>query len=209
MADYAPQVDKSHYGTGYRSRDRWLSYFYQLKLMRSLSPATVLEIGPGEGVVTDTLRKDGVQVVTCDIAEDLHPDIVGSITALPCKDGEFDVVLAAEVLEHIRFEDVPQALRELARVSSKHVVVSLPHPGQVLLSAVFKLPFLSWHSLRLQIPFFWKTHAFNGEHYWELGKKGYPVSRFIACAKEAGLVLKQSVKYADDPVHRFFIFSHE
>lgn len=205
MADYTPQVDKSHYGRSYRSKDRWLSYFYQLALVRSQAPASVLEVGPGEGVVTDALRKDGIRVVTCDIAEDLKPDIIGSIVALPCKDGEFEMTLAAEVLEHIRFEDVAVALRELGRVSTRRVVVSLPHPGWVF-SLEIKLPILPRLTLLFQIPFFWQEHRFNGEHYWELGKKGYPVRRFVACAKDAGLRLISTHKHADDPVHRLFVF---
>jgi ubiquinone/menaquinone biosynthesis C-methylase UbiE len=206
MTDYAPQVDKSHYGAKYRGRDRWLSYFYQLALVRSVAPKSALEIGPGEGIVTATLRKDGVRVVTCDIAEDLQPDVVGSVVALPFKDEEFELSIAAEVLEHIRFEDVPQALKELRRVSSKYVVVSLPHPGWVF-SLSFKLPLLPYLSLFFQIPFFWQEHKFNGEHYWELGKRGYPASRFAAAAQAAGLELVRAQKHIDDPVHRLFIFS--
>jgi len=208
MTDYVPQVDKTHYGAKYRGRDRWLSYYYQLELVRSCAPASVLEVGPGEGVVTENLRRDGVRVVTCDIAEDLHPDVVGSIVALPCKDGEFEVSLAAEVLEHIKFDDVPQALHELRRVSTKHVVISLPHPGWVFSLSV-KLPLLPYLTFFFQIPFFWQTHRFNGEHYWELGKRGYPVKRFVDCARTQGLALVQSVKYSDDPVHRLFVFSKD
>ena len=205
MANYTPQVDKSHYGRSYRSKDRWLSYLHQLNMVRSCNPASVLEVGPGEGIVTDNLRKDGVRVVTCDIAEDLHPDVVGSITALPFVDGEFELALAAEVLEHIRFEDVPQALKELARASTKHVVVSLPHPGWVF-SLTLKLPLLPYFNIFFQIPFFWREHQFNGEHYWELGKKGYPTKRFVAAANEAGLKLVRTQKHIDDPVHRLFVF---
>ncbi len=205
MADYTPQVDKSHYGRSYRSRDRWLSYYHQLSEVRSCSPSSVLEVGPGEGIVTEALRRDGVRVVTCDIAEDLHPDRVGSIVALPSTDGEFDLALAAEVLEHIRFDDVPQALKELRRVSALHVVVSLPHPGWVFSLSV-KLPLLPYLNIFFQIPFFWQTHIFNGEHYWELGKKGYPVSRFVAVAHNAGLTLVRTQKHIDDPVHRLFLF---
>ena len=85
-------------------------------------------------------------------------------------------------------------------------MISIPHPGYVF-SLSFKLPLLPKIDLLLQVPFFWKTHVFNGEHYWELGKKGYPVKKFLACAKEANLTLVSYKKYADDPGHRFFVFS--
>ena len=204
---YAPQVDSGHYeGKAYRSQERWDSYWHQLELVRQQNPQTVLEVGLGEGVVARELKRKGIRVTTVDIAADLHPDVVGSVTALPFGKDEFDVVLAAEILEHIRFEDVPQALSEIARVARTRAVISLPHPGYVF-SFVFKLPLLPRTRLLLKIPFFWKTHVFNGEHYWELGKRGFPLSHFLALAQRAGLRLIETNVYADDPAHRFFVFS--
>ena len=203
---YEKQVDQSHYeGAAYRSGERWVSYYHQLALVRSANIQTLLEVGVGEGIVARELRNTGVMVTTVDIAEDLHPDVVGSVTALPFPDNEFDAVLAAEILEHIRFDDVPQALGEIARVASKYAIISLPHPGYVF-SISYKLPLFPKIELLGQIPFFWKLHVFNGEHYWELGKKGFPVSRFIAEAKKAGLDLVTIEKHVDDPGHRFFLF---
>ena len=203
---YEQQVDKSHYeGAAYRSGERWSSYWHQLALVYAAAPKTLLEVGVGQGIVARELRQSGVMVTTVDIAEDLAPDVVGSVTALPFPDNSFDAVLAAEILEHIRFEDVPQALSEIARVARDSAIISLPHPGYVF-SIQYKLPLLPRIELFGQIPFFWQEHRFNGEHYWELGKKGYPVSRFVACAREAGLELIELQKHADDPAHRFFHF---
>jgi ubiquinone/menaquinone biosynthesis C-methylase UbiE len=203
---YEPQVASGHYErASYRSQDRWDSYWHQLDLIREVNPKTVLEVGLGEGVVADHLKRKGIAVTTVDIAADLHPDVVGSVTELPFKAGAFDVVLAAEILEHIRFDDVPKALSEIARVARTHAVISLPHPGYVF-SFVFKLPLLPRIPLFFKIPFFWQTHTFNGEHYWELGKRTYSVDRFLRIARRAGLSLRQSYSYADDPSHRFFLF---
>lgn len=205
--NYDPQVTDSHYkGPAYRSQERWNSYFHQLTLVRKVKPADVLEIGHGEGVVSSALTRDGIHVTTVDIAPDLHPDIIASVTDLPLEAGAFDTVLAAEILEHIRFEDVPKALSEIRRVARRYVIISLPHPGFVF-SLAFKLPLIPRVALLLQVPFFWKTHIFEGEHYWELGKRGFPVSRFLRCARSAGLRLESSEKHADDPAHRFFLFS--
>ncbi len=206
MTEYSPQVSVAHYAHGsYRGKDRWLSYWYQLGLVRRAAPASMLEIGPGEGIVTDALRKEGVAVTTCDIAPDLKPDVVGSITALPFPDNAFDVTLAAEVLEHIRFEDVPLALQELKRVARTHVVVGLPHAGYTF-AFEWKVPLLPRTQVLLKIPFFWKTHLFNGEHYWELGKKSFSVKRFVRTAADAGLKLEIEQRFPDDPAHRFFLF---
>jgi ubiquinone/menaquinone biosynthesis C-methylase UbiE len=203
---HMPQVDKSHYmGAAYRSSERWMSYFHQLELVRMTHANRVLEVGVGSGVLARELRSRGVHVVTLDIADDLKPDMVGSVTGIPAEDASFDVASAFEVLEHMPFEDSVQALRELGRVSKSYVVVSIPHPGWVF-SIVYKLPLFPKIELFAQIPFFWKRFQFNGEHYWELGTKGYPIARFVAAAREAGLELVSFEKYADDPAHRFFLF---
>lgn len=208
MHNYAPQVTREHYGKRYRNQERWLSYYYQIALIHELRTRSLLEVGPGEGLVSEVLRKDGVSVTTCDIAEDTVPDHVCSVMELPFDDNAFDTTLAAEVLEHIVYADVSAALGELARVSKKYVVISLPHPGWVFLLQM-KVPLLRKVRLFEQVPFFWREHQFNGEHYWELGKKRYPVSRFIATARGAQLVLVKTIKYPEDPVHRFFVFAVE
>ncbi len=203
---YEPQVDRSHYAGGaYRSGERWISYYHQIELVRALRPSTLLEVGVGEGVVARELHNTGVAVTTVDIAPDLAPDVLGSVTELPFPDKSFDVVLAAEILEHITFDDVPKALHEIARVARHGAVISIPHPGYVF-SIVYKVPLFPKIELYGQIPFFWQTHRFNGQHYWELGKKGYSISTFLRLAKEAGLTCATITKHADDPGHRFFLF---
>jgi ubiquinone/menaquinone biosynthesis C-methylase UbiE len=203
---YVPQVDKSHYGKRYLAHDRWNSFWHQLDLIWSVSPRSVLEIGPGAGVLTRELRASNISVKTIDVAPDVVPDIVGSITELPLENGSVDAVVAFEVMEHIRFEDVPQAFSEMARVARRHVIVSVPHPGYVF-SAVIKIPLLPRIDLLHMIPFFWKTHRFNREHHWEMGKRGYSKSEFIDAARRAGLDLMMTTKYVDVPPHRFFVFN--
>src|SRR5581483_5346823 len=167
MTHYQPQVSSAHYsGKAYSSLERWDSYYHQLALARSVSPQSVLEVGVGQGVVARELRAQGIEVKTLDIAADLHPDLVGSVTAIPLADKAVDLAIAAEVLEHIEFKDVPQALSELGRVARTHVLVSVPHPGWVF-HLKFKFPLVRFDRF-FQIPFFWQTHTFNGQHYWEL-----------------------------------------
>ncbi|RJR13540.1 class I SAM-dependent methyltransferase [Candidatus Parcubacteria bacterium] len=203
---YTPQVGKEHYsGNAYSYSDRWMSYFYQLELVRRVHARTVLEVGVGAGVLARELRARGISVKTLDIAPDVSPDVVGSVTDIPIPEHSFDATLAFEVLEHIRDEDVSKALSELARVSKQYVILSLPHPGWVF-SFNVKVPLLPRVCVLYQIPFFWKKHVFNGEHYWELGKKGFSVRRFISTARGAGLTLVSFEKHADDPGHRFFVF---
>ena len=199
-----PQVEKSHYTThSYLGKDRWVSYWYQIDFVRRSKPARVLEIGPGNKTVTDTLRRIGISVTTADIAPDLEPDVVASATALPFPDNAFDSVLAAEVLEHIPYSDVPKALSEISRVTKTYAVVGLPHAGYVF-SFGFKVPAIRRLDFIVKIPFFWRRHRFNGEHHWELGKRGFSTRKVKNLMEDAGFTVKEENRFFDDPAHIFF-----
>lgn len=169
------QVDRDHYfSAAYNSPRRWTSFSQQYRLVRrNLQNGTVLEVGPGNGVVTHMLREAGYDVTTADIADDLDPDTVADVRDLPFDDNAFDAVCAFEVLEHIPFEDVETALQELRRVSSTYVFVSLPY-ARMTIEFSAKLPMLPQTQQVVSIPTYRLfDHEFDGEHYWEVGKKGY------------------------------------
>lgn len=202
---YFPQVSKEHYFTrSYFNKERWLSYWYQIESVLKFSPRTLLEIGPGDGTVSDILEKKGIRVTTVDIASDLAPQVKASVTELPFGDNSFDAVLAAEVLEHLRFEDVPKAVREIHRVSGRWAIISLPHAG-IVFSFGFKCPLLRRLDYVRKLPFFWKKHEFQGEHYWELGKKSFSISLIKRIFETSGFIVRRTRLYADDPAHYFFI----
>lgn len=199
------QVNKDHYFTKkYFSQDRWANYWYQINILRGLRGQSILEIGIGNGLVADVLKKLGFSVKTVDIDPELKPDAVGSLASLPFADGSFAVVLAAEVLEHLSWNKVPQALSEVRRVSQRYILITLPHSGYTF-SFICKIPLLPWCRWIFKIPHFWKIHVFNGEHYWELGKKGYSLLRLKKEFSRAGLKLIKAHRYADDPAHYFFL----
>ena len=106
------QIGKEHYiEDAYLDENRFVSYFHQISEVLSRMPTNVLEVGVGDHVLGNYLRSNtNVQYTSLDIAEDLKPDLVGSITALPFPDCSFDVVCAFEVLEHLPFVDSKKAL---------------------------------------------------------------------------------------------------
>ncbi|WP_024868298.1 class I SAM-dependent methyltransferase [Pseudoxanthomonas suwonensis] len=205
------QVDKSHYRfSRYLHKRRWASIWHQVDEVLQFEPARVLEIGPGAGIFKAVCRPLGVNVETVDVDPELEPDHVCSVLDLPFADASFDVSCAFQMLEHIPFEDSLKAIAELARVASKGVVVSLPDadpawPQMLTVPGVGKRAFL------LRRPFFKpRDHRFNGEHYWEINKRGYGLehvtSRLVAAA---GLDLARTYRVEEFPYHRFFVFARD
>jgi 2-polyprenyl-3-methyl-5-hydroxy-6-metoxy-1,4-benzoquinol methylase len=108
-----------------------------LAKIADLAPQTFLDAGCGEGFVAELLLKQmpGLELTGFDfnpdaveIAKTKNPGatfITASIFDLPFDDNSFDVVGCFEVLEHL--VNPEQALKELTRVASKAVIVSVPH----------------------------------------------------------------------------------
>ena len=105
----------------------------------ALAPADFLDAGCGEGFVAAHLRRrlPALAVTGCDLSPDAarlaataNPQAgfaAASLLALPFRDGAFDVVGCFEVLEHLPGDAPERALRELARVARRAVVLSVPH----------------------------------------------------------------------------------
>lgn len=193
--------------TKYNSRTRWMNFWHQIDEVAVLQPQSVLEVGGGSGLVTERLRALGYRVTTMDVDARLHPDLVASVELIPVSDASYDVVLAAEVLEHLPFERVPTALHELRRVA-RQAVITLPHAGSAFILRV-KIPWIVDHTFFLKIPFFWKSHYNKyGDvrgHYWEPGKRGYPRSRVRALLHAAGFQIVKERIFSDDIVRILFV----
>lgn len=202
--NHSSQVDKSHYRFGqYAFEGRFVSYYWQLKEVLDLEPASVLEVGVGDRVFGDFIKNNTtVSYTSVDVAEDLHPDAVGSVLQLPFADASFDAVCAFEVLEHLPFEQFNTALSELCRVARTHVVISVPHFGPMF-SFSLKIPFIPQIRVAVKIPFP-KKHIFNGQHYWELGKRGYSVSLVRNKLSTYGTLVRDFVPFGS-PYHHFFV----
>lgn len=115
------------------------------ELFAQAAPDSVLDVGCGEGVLTErwAQRRSGDRppprrVLGIDLED---PKLAAewaaragpanlsfaavAVQALPFDDGEFDLVAATEVLEHV--DDPRLALAQMARVARRWLLVSVPH----------------------------------------------------------------------------------
>jgi ubiquinone/menaquinone biosynthesis C-methylase UbiE len=105
------------------------------ELYASVQPASVLEVGAGEGRLAERLLRAGprpARFVATDIslervATGLDPLLEfqqASVLELPFADASFDLVVCCEVLEHL--DEPERALAEVARVAARAVLLSTP-----------------------------------------------------------------------------------
>jgi len=182
--------------------DRWISVHYQISEVLTLAPTMVLEVGTGTGTFKREIERNGVNVKTLDIAADLHPDFIGSVTDIPLEGETYDVVCAFQVLEHVPYEQFEIALAEMMRVARKAIVLSLPHHGpNIRFSA--KIPGLPEvrfvRKLRKAV-----QHEFDGEHYWEIGKKGYSEQKIRQALEAVGNVTTDYIPF-ENRFHHFYV----
>ncbi|MBC8434349.1 class I SAM-dependent methyltransferase [Desulfobacula sp.] len=201
-----PQVAPDHYiNPSYDSKERFISYWHQINEVISLNPKEVLEIGIGNGFVHNYFKKKGVKIKTLDIDKGLNPDVVGSVLGVPFFDETFDVVACYELLEHLPYSNFRESLKEIHRVSRKHVILSLPDVTTIYRINI-ELPRIRPIKKLIPHPFHRPAqHAFNGEHYWEIGKTSYPLERIELDIRQRGLNIIKTYRVFEFYYHRFFV----
>jgi SAM-dependent methyltransferase len=110
--------------------------YHSLRALKSLTHCkTLLDVGASEGFTAYVAKKlVGLTVSCCDLsgvacqrAQSIFdlPATQADIHSLPYADDSFDIVLCNETLEHLT--DPNLGARELLRVASKAVVITVPH----------------------------------------------------------------------------------
>jgi SAM-dependent methyltransferase len=132
-----PLPRRAAYGTAPWSADyfvvRHLAEFLGRQLQALCAPGVrVADVGCGEQPLRRLVEDAGARYVGIDVSQNAAGTVavVAPITALPLADGEFDLVLCTEVLEHVA--DPLAALGELARI--------VRPGGKVILTVPFAYP---------------------------------------------------------------------
>ena len=109
------------------------------ELFTHAAPASVLDVGCGEGILTEQWaeriapgRIVGIDLEDPKLAAEwtrrARPNLTFDameVEHLQFADDEFELVAATEVLEHV--SDPERALAEMARVAGRYLLVSVPH----------------------------------------------------------------------------------
>ena len=108
-----------------------------ISLISPLNPKNILDAGCGEGFTLSKFYefKIGKELEGIDSSEQavelgkkMYPHLslkIGNIYTLRYIDNYFDIVICTEVLEHL--ENPARALKEIERVSSKYVLLTVPN----------------------------------------------------------------------------------
>jgi 2-polyprenyl-3-methyl-5-hydroxy-6-metoxy-1,4-benzoquinol methylase len=140
-------------------------------LFASVEPSSLLDVGCGEGVLTQrwALELDPRRVVGIDLADPLiaaewerhgAPNlayIAQRAERLPFADGEFGLVTAIEVLEHV--PDPAHSLAEMARCAQGHMLVSVPREPL-------------WRAVNMARGAYWRTLGNTPGHVNHFSKAG-------------------------------------
>lgn len=93
---------------------------------------TVLDVGCGDGVVSNCLVQRGVEVTAVDVSRSALAHVCGyrvvaSAAQLPFRERAFDLALCTEVLEHLPEAVYARTRAELDRVARRYVLVATPN----------------------------------------------------------------------------------
>lgn len=177
-----------------------------LKNYDGLQEIKILEVGKGNGFVSNFIKSMGFSVTTFDINSNLEPDMIGDVLELSTyfNDSCFDLVLCSEVLEHMELNSFEKALSEIRKVSKKYVFITLPEYKS----------FSGFHFLiRLfnkskQIAFFLPTkpsYKMTPEHFWEIDFDKNTTRKKINLSLNKFFVIHDSGRFKLNPNHNYFI----
>ena len=91
--------------------------------------AKIVDLGCGEGVLVEELRAEGRDALGVDLNYESPAVVRDDITNTRFEDGQLDVVLCLDVLEHLQYQDQVKALAEIRRLlkPAGHLIATIPN----------------------------------------------------------------------------------
>lgn len=92
---------------------------------------SILDVGCGDGLILHKLGAHyfsaGADISLEALKHIKSSRVCASTTALPFKDGSFDVVLASEMIEHLPVPHFESSLNEMRKLAKKYILISVPY----------------------------------------------------------------------------------
>lgn len=197
---------EAYFSDNYFSLRQLGSVAHQLHLIWKMRPRNVLEIGPGNGLVSVCLRQAGIPVTTVDINPHLEPDICAPLHEVPSHiQDRFDLVLCCEVLEHMPLAELDDNL-DVLRSMGQRLLLTLPNSSYSLgFGGLAFIPrYTTWLvDLNIDLPL-WKRPIKGTAHFWEVGYSKGCHRRDIMSRLRARYERVRTGRFAMNPYHLFF-----
>ena len=157
----------------------WFRFFYLIKDTLRLGCKLVMEVGVGSGMVRSCLVPHVDEYRVLDINPKLKPDLVADVReSLPILIARFDCIIAADVLEHLPFSELPIVIRNFFSYLKPggHALITIPHrqsnflfmsPRQIPHVIAVPTGFLSWGAFYRR--FIKRKIWIDPSHCWEIG----------------------------------------
>lgn len=133
MESYSKVYDDL-YKKGYHANPNYSHSYGLIELLcRNVMFDSVLDVGASVGAAVAEINRRGkvavgveASLVAVDKAKRLgRPVLWGEATKLPLPTNDVDVVMSTDVFEHLKPEDVDQAIAECHRVASKYIAMKI------------------------------------------------------------------------------------
>jgi len=128
--------------------------FYRtvISVLKPIDVKKVLDVGCGEGFTLNKFQEEGIgeKLTGIDYSDDalelgakIYPQLElkkGDIYDIKEKNNSYDLVIATEVLEHLEYPE--KALKELIRISSKYLLLSVPNEPLFIMANLLRGKYL-------------------------------------------------------------------
>jgi hypothetical protein len=198
------QVNEGHYEKHAFSPLRIESITEQMRQICYCGYTHILEIGIGKGLLKYFLKPfSSISHTSIDRDARLNPDYIGSVEKMPFAPGEFEFTICCQVLEHLPFNRIDGALREIRRVTSEKVLLSLPDVRwRFGIGLCWRR---RWEKFEFNIERPLGIKAFNGEHCWEIGYPGTRARMVEAKIRAAGFTIEKKWRLEEHKWHSYFL----
>lgn len=157
----------------------WYRYYFIVKEVIELMPKSILEIGPGSGIVKNCLKPMVELYIVMDINPKLNPDILADVREYKEElERKFECIIIADVLEHMPFIDSEKSLKNLYNYLKKggKVIITIPHRGSyfLIMTPTYKPHVISIPTGFLSLGSFYRRFIkrkiwIDPHHCWEIG----------------------------------------